>query len=143
MLSGISALKPAAVLSTVALVVAVFASRPVDSSSPRPLAHVTLVYVGAADCAPCRVWQGGEGAAFRVSAEFVRLSYREVKSPTLFDVLKDDYWPEDLRVYREAIGRGAGAPLWLVIADDRMVAQGFGATQWNDSVLPMIKSLLR
>ena len=102
-----------------------------------------LVYVGAQDCAPCRIWQSGELTAFAASAEFARLSYREIKTPTLLDVMKDDFWPDDLRVYRDATGPGAGVPLWLVIADDQVVAKGFGATQWNASILPKIKSLLR
>ncbi len=104
--------------------------------------HVTLVYVGAENCAPCDIWQRNQGTAFRDTAEFHRLTYREVKSPSLLDVLKDDNWPEDLRTYRQAIGRHAGVPLWLVIADDRLVLQGSGATQWQNMVLPKIKSLL-
>ena len=106
-------------------------------------APITLVYVGAQDCAPCRIWQRGEGTAFHASAEFARLSYREIKPPTLMDVLKDDFWPEDLRIYRHAIGREAGVPLWLVMADDQVVLKGFGATQWVASILPKIKQLLR
>ena len=105
--------------------------------------HVTLVYVGAENCAPCDNWQRNQGTAFRDSAEFHRLAYREVKSPSLLDVLKDDNWPEDLRNYRQAIGKHAGVPLWLVIADDRLVLQGSGASQWQSAVLPRIKSLLR
>ena len=104
--------------------------------------HVTLVYVGAKNCAPCDIWQRNQGTAFRNTAEFYRLTYREVKSPSLLDVLKDDHWPEDLRTYRQAIGQHAGVPLWLVIADDRLVLQGSGATQWQNMVLPKIKSLL-
>ena len=104
--------------------------------------HVTLVYIGAENCAPCRIWQRGEGVAFHDSIEFARLSYREVKSPTLFDVLSDDNWPDDLRDYRQAIGQEAAVPLWLVIADGRMVMQGFGLTQWKEAVLPRVKSLL-
>jgi hypothetical protein len=126
----------------ISLTFAALVCSPFDSRSPKTPGEVTLVYVGAQDCAPCRAWQRGDGAAFLTSAEFARLSYREVKAPTLLDVLNDDFWPEDLRVYREVIGRGAGVPLWLVIADNKMVAQGFGATQWSGSVLPMIKSLL-
>src|SRR5262245_20567391 len=103
----------------------------------------TLLYVGADDCAPCRTWQQGAGAAFRSSAEFARVSYREVRSPTLLDALKDEYWPEDLRLYRGHLGRGAGVPLWLVIADDHLVEQGFGTSQWHATVLPKLKSLLR
>ena len=105
--------------------------------------HVTLVYVGAENCAPCDNWQRNQGTAFRDSAEFHRLAYREVKSPSLLDVLKDDNWPADLRTYRQAIAQHAGVPLWLVITDNRLVLQGSGASQWQNTVLPRIKSLLR
>ncbi len=64
----------------------------------RPL---MLLYVGADDCPPCRSWQQGAGAAFRTTPEFAQVVYREVKSPTLHDVLKDEHWPDDLRAYRE------------------------------------------
>ncbi|MBI3704365.1 MAG: hypothetical protein HY244_11110 [Rhizobiales bacterium] len=104
--------------------------------------QVTLVYVGADNCAPCDLWQRNQGSAFRNSAEFNRLAYREVKSPSLLDVLKDENWPADLRSYRQSIGRHAGVPLWLVIADDRLVLQSSGASQWQATVLPKIKSLL-
>jgi hypothetical protein len=70
------------------------------------------------------------------------LAYREVKSPSRFDVLKHENWPEDLRVHRQAITQGAGSPLWLVIADDHHVMQSFGLAQWQEAVLPKIRSLL-
>jgi hypothetical protein len=104
---------------------------------------LTLVYVGAKNCAPCEIWQQNQGIALRDSKKFRRLTYREVKSPSLFDVLKDEYWAEDLRIYRQAIKREAGLPLWLVIADGQLVMQSFGLTQWQEAVLPKIKSLLR
>lgn len=115
-----------------------FASWPPE----KPAAAVTLVYVGAENCAPCDIWERKQGGEFRESSEFRRLAYREVKSPSLFDVLDDRNWPEDLRVYRQAIGQRAGVPLWLVIADNRIVMQGSGLSQWKEAVLPKIKSLL-
>jgi hypothetical protein len=115
----------------------------ISSSSVKLQKHVTLVYVGAENCAPCDIWQRTQKTAFHDSTEFHGLAYREVKSPSLFDVLKDENWPEDLRVYRQAIPQGAGVPLWLVIADDRLVMQSFGLTQWQEAVLPKIRSLLR
>ncbi len=114
----------------------------ISPPSVRSQKHVTLVYVGAENCAPCDIWQRKQGLAFRDSAEFARLAYREVKSASLFDVLNDEIWPEDLRVYRRAISRGDGVPLWLVIADDRLVMQSFGLAQWQEAVLPKIRSLL-
>lgn len=102
---------------------------------------ITLVYVGAENCGPCDNWQRNQEIAFRNSPEFQRLAYREVKSPNLFDVLNDVYWPEDLRVYRQAISRSAGVPFWLVIADDQLILQGSGLTQWHNAILPKIKLL--
>jgi hypothetical protein len=114
-----------------------------QSSAPAARADVTVVYVGAEDCAPCRAWQHAEGRQFLGSAEFARLYYREVKSPTAREALEDRYWPEDLRAYRDRLGRGAGVPLWLVISGDEVIERGFGASQWRAAVLPRIKSLLR
>jgi len=105
--------------------------------------HVTLLYVGAEDCAPCRSWLRGAGAAFRASPEFSGVFYREVESPTVLELLKDEYWPEDLREYRASLDRSAGVPLWIVIADHQIVERAFGESQWGRAVLPKLKSLLR
>ena len=144
MLTRLSAWRASVILGGVLFVIVVTLEimKMISPPSVKIQKHVTLVYVGAENCAPCDVWQRNQGTAFRYSAEFHRLAYREVKSPSLLDVLKDDHWPEDLRVYRQAIGDHAGVPLWLVIADDRLVLQGSGATQWQNMVLPKIKSLL-
>ena len=108
-----------------------------------PAKKITLVYVGADNCSPCEIWLHNQGNAFRNSTKFRRVNYREVKSSSLFDVLKDENWPADLRIYREAIRQEAGVPLWLVIADEQLVMQSSGLTQWQMAVLPKIKSLLR
>lgn len=114
------------------------------SSSPSPGAHdVTLLYVGAEDCAPCRKWQREDGALFQATAEFQRITYREVKSPALFDLLKDEYWLADLRAFRDRLAPGTGVPLWLVVADGEIVEQQSGASRWQAAVLPKIRSLLR
>src|SRR5262245_23448706 len=83
-----------------------------DSKAVDP-GDVMLLYIGAEDCAPCRAWQGRDGAAFRSSAEFSRINYREVRSMSVFDVLKDENWPDDLRSYRDRLGREAAVPMWL------------------------------
>lgn len=99
-----------------------------------------LLYVGAQDCAPCRAWQAGEGAAFLASPEFAGITYREVKSAHLEDVLSDENWPEDVRLFRSGIRLSDGVPLWLVIADRKVVEQQFGASAWREFVLPKIRS---
>ena len=128
------------VVAIAAIMATVWAGR---AGKPARDADVMLLYVGAEDCAPCRAWQNGEGAEFLASAEFPRLTYREVKSPHLHDVLKDENWPDEIRIYRDSLRRSDGVPLWLVVADHKIVKQRFGAAEWRASVLPIIKSLLR
>jgi hypothetical protein len=104
---------------------------------------VMLLYIGAEDCAPCRAWQKGDRAALLASAELARITYREVRSPHLEDVLNDENWPKDIRDYRSRIRRSDGVPLWLVVADHAVVEQQFGANAWQERILPAVKSYLR
>lgn len=110
---------------------------------PTHTPEIMLLYVGAEDCAPCRAWQKGDGASFLASAEFPRIRYREVKSAHLADVLNDDNWPDELRVYRSQLKRSDGVPLWLVVSDQEIVERKFGAAAWREIILPKIRSLLR
>jgi hypothetical protein len=105
--------------------------------------NVTLLYVGADDCAPCRAWRKGDGAVFLASAEFARITYREVRSSHLEEVLNDANWPQDIRDYRSRIRPSDGVPLWLVIADHAVVEQRFGTAAWQERILPAVKSYLR
>lgn len=143
MLSKSSATRTGVIAVGILFAVGIIALKPGSWTPAKSPKAVVLVYVGAENCAPCEIWQRSQGTAFRDSNEFPRLTYREVKSPSLFDVLKDENWPEDLRVYRQALSREAGVPLWLVIADDQLVMQRFGLTQWQEAVLPKLRSLLR
>jgi hypothetical protein len=136
------AIRVVAVASGALLMAAFAAFALANWTSAKPVKSLTLVYVGADGCAPCEVWQRDQATAFRDSPEFHRLIYREVKSPSLFDVLNDSNWPGELRVYRHAINEQAGVPLWLIIADDEIVMQSSGLSQWQGVVLPKIKSLL-
>jgi hypothetical protein len=83
-----------------------------------------------------------EGKRFVESPEFSHLTYREVKSSTLRDVLRDEHWPEDLRRYRDRLEAGAGVPLWLTISRDEHVEWAFGASQRHAAELPRLKRLL-
>lgn len=112
------------------------------SDTPRQDREIMVIYVGAEDCAPCRLWQDGMGAKFRASIESRHLRYREVKSPKLFDLLSDEAWPADLRVYRGRIDQKSAVPMWLVLLNGEVVAQAFGANQWAETVLPTIRQLI-
>jgi hypothetical protein len=126
-----------------AVAAAVAALLVAQARTPARATDLLLIYVGAEDCAPCRAWQKGDGADFRKSAEFARISYREVKSPHLHDVLNDEHWPEEIRAYRSRLNRSDGVPLWLIVSGNDVVALRFGATAWHGGVLPTLRSYLR
>ena len=125
--------------------IAVILAAPLLFHAPRSAraADITLIYVGAEDCAPCRTWQNGDGAAFRQSADFARIAYVEVKSSHLHDVLKDENWPVEIRGYRSLLKLSDGVPLWLIVSGNDVVAQRFGAAAWHTDVLPTLRSRLR
>ena len=113
-------------------------AKPPEKTPPRPM----LVYVGADDCVPCRAWQRDHAPSLQ-SPAFARLDYREVKSPSVLHLLKDEYWPEDLRGLRSRLAPGDGVPLWLVVVDDAIVDRAHGARQWDETILPKLRVLLR
>ncbi len=110
---------------------------------PARAADLKLIYVGAEDCAPCRAWQNNDGAAFRRSAEFARITYIEVKAAHLHDILKDETWPEQIRGLKTRLKKSDGVPLWLVVFNEEVVEQRFGAAAWHANILPAIRSALR
>ena len=110
---------------------------------PAPAPDIMLLYVGAEDCAPCRAWKNGDGAVFFASREFARITYREVRSPHLQDILSDENWPDEIRVYRKSLQRSDGVPLWLVVSDHEIVEKQHGTAQWRANILPRIKLFLR
>jgi hypothetical protein len=129
-----------AVVTIAAIAITVWRQYP---GRPAPASNIMVLYVGAEDCAPCRAWKSGDGAAFFASQEFARITYREVKSPHVHDVLNDENWPGEIRIYRDRLQRSDGVPLWLVVSEHEVVEKQFGAAQWHANILPKIKSFLR
>ena len=130
-------------LGVLAAMSAIAATLLVMHAPPARRADLKLIYVGADDCAPCRAWQNADGAAFRRSAEFARVTYIEVKAAHLRDVLNDENWPEQIRGLKDRLKKSDGVPLWLVVSDDVVVERGFGAAAWRANILPAIRSALR
>lgn len=115
----------------------------IGSRLTHPHQDITVIYIGADDCAPCQVWRRAHWPPFSSSPEFTRLAYREVTSSKLFDLLKDEYWPESLDEVRSTFNRTPGAPLWFVIGNQRVLLTARGIREWDEMALPMIKSLVR
>lgn len=104
---------------------------------------LTVVYVGADDCGPCRAWRRGERPAFLDSAEFARLHYREVIAPHLRELVAAHDWPDDLAALRERVRARPGAPQWFILREGRTIASEAGLSAWHSRVWPVIRAEAR
>lgn len=101
---------------------------------------LTVVYVGAEDCGPCRAWRRGERPSFVESREFSALRYREVIAPQLRDLLAEEQWPADLAGLRARVRQRPGAPQWFIMRGKEMVAWEAGASTWRTTLWPAIRA---
>jgi hypothetical protein len=113
-----------------------------DDKRQESAARVTVIYVGADDCAPCRIWRRDRLPAFAGMSTFKRLTYREVSSPKLRDLLEDEHWPDDLRRYRDSLDKAAGVPMWFIVTDDKLELTARGLREWGELAMPKIMSML-
>lgn len=107
----------------------------------RPAAGpLTVVYVGAEDCGPCRTWRRDERPSFVESRQFTALHYREVIAPHLRDLLAERQWPADLADLRDRVRQRPGAPQWFVLREGRVVAWEAGLSAWQRAIWPAIRT---
>lgn len=104
---------------------------------------ITVVYVGAEDCGPCRAWRRDERPSFMESREFSGLHYREVIATQLRDLLAEPLWPADLAGLREQVRTRPGAPQWFVLREGEVVAWDAGGSAWRRTVWPAIRAQTR
>ncbi len=105
----------------------------------RPHGAITVVYVGAEDCAPCRTWRKDERPAFLGSGVFQNITYREVIASRLYDLLAEAQWPADLEFLRQQVRTRPGAPQWFVVQDGRVITWESGLSAWRRAVWPTIR----
>jgi len=115
-----------------------FADTPCRSTAEQEA--LTVVYVGAEDCGPCRAWRRDERPSFLDSREFPALRYREVIAPQLRNLLAEEQWPADLAGLRAQVRQRPGAPQWFVLREGQVVAWEAGASAWRHTVWPAIRT---
>lgn len=103
------------------------------------LGKLTVVYVGADDCAPCIRWRRERKPEFQASLAFERVEYREIIATNLATALEDKFWPESLRHLRAVVQKGGGGvPYWIVMRQGRVVAAAGGESAWKSRIWPLI-----
>lgn len=102
-------------------------------------APLTVVYVGADDCAPCVRWRRERRPDLERSTVFQRIEYREIIAAKLSSALDDSYWPEPLRDLRPIVLKGGGGvPYWILMRGNRVIASAGGESAWDRQIWPLI-----
>ena len=109
------------------------------NQTAKPCGAITVIYVGADDCGPCRIWRRDERQDFLGSSVFQNIKYREVIASRLYDLLAEAQWPADLMFLREQVRARPGAPQWFIIQDGHIIAWEAGLSAWRRVVWPMIQ----
>lgn len=139
--AGAAARAARAAIGLVAVAAAAYAAHRLAAGTDGPEMRdpVTLLYVGAEDCAPCRAWRRDHRASFLAGLDRERVIYREVIAARTAAAFDEDAWPEDLRAQRAVAAKGGGVPQWIVIRNERPVLTAGGLSQWQSRVLPLIR----
>lgn len=141
MLSAILSMPPQRLVTGLAMmIVCVFLFADAPHRPAAGMGTITVVYVGAEDCGPCRTWRRDERPRFISSREFSALHYREVIAGQLRDLLAESLWPADLASLRERIRERPGAPQWFVFREGQIVASDAGISSWRRTIWPTIRA---
>jgi len=105
--------------------------------------NLTVIYVGAEDCAPCIIWKNEHREAFLASPQYAKITYHEVIAEKTADALTNKAWPKELRQYRDGTKRLFGAPSWLVVENHRVIASIGGLSNWKKHVFPFLQNSIR
>jgi hypothetical protein len=102
---------------------------------------VVVVNVYAWDCPPCIHWHNTYKKAWMNSAEFQKVRYVEIDSPTIRQAYNAKYWPDDLNpILKQTEGRGV--PRYLIIKDGKIVSDQYGVERWSYMLADLGKFLL-
>jgi hypothetical protein len=111
-----------------------------------------VIYVSAWDCTYCKYWSNNTWPSFKESQDFKQLTWRKIESPRIKAAYEDQYWPQDIRRYRDEAGVSVGLPRWIVVKDGRVVFNGKGSVKgggltqdypdWASEVLPAIQKAI-
>lgn len=105
------------------------------------VSDLKVIYVGGLDCPPCTQWKNAKKAGWLASPESKQVAWIEVEAPTLKEAYQERYWPGDLKPILDQLPRKNGTPRFLIVRDDKVVANEFGGSSWA-TIMTDLKKLL-
>ena len=93
-------------------------------------AQMTVVYLGAKDCAACQRFDAYERNAFKAKVTAKGMGFREVKVESLRYIRQLNGWPADLMWLHDRLQTEAGVPWFFVVQGNEIVSE----TQQSTSI---------
>jgi len=100
-----------------------------------------VIYVGGWDCQPCTAWKSKYKASWLASPEYKQVTWIEVEAPKLKEAYQERFWPGDLRPILDQLPRKSGTPRFLIVKDDKIIANEFGTSRWSKFLADLKKQL--
>ncbi len=109
--------------------------------SARAAPDLKVIYIGGLDCQPCTAWKNKYKAGWLASPEYRQVTWIEVEVPKLKEAYKERYWPGELAPILDQLPRKSGTPRFLIVKDDKLVANEFGVSHWPKIMAELRKQL--
>jgi hypothetical protein len=107
----------------------------------RAASPLNVIYIGGWDCQPCAAWKNKYKADWFASPEYKQVTWIEVESPKLKEAYQERFWPGDLRPILNQLPRKSGTPRFLIVRDDKIIANEFGVDGWSKILAELKKQL--
>jgi hypothetical protein len=119
------------------------AALPFQARAEGPIAEgpIKVVYVGGKDCGPCETWKKKYKADWLASPEYKRVAWIEVDPPRLKDAYQARYWPGELAPILDQVPRKSGTPRFLLVRNNKVIANESGVSKWTKIVDALKKEL--
>ena len=100
-----------------------------------------MIYIGGWDCQPCTAWKNKYRGDWFASPEYKQVTWIEVEAPKLKEAYQERFWPGDLRPILDQLPRKSGTPRFLIVKDDKIIANEFGTSRWSKFLADLKKQL--
>jgi hypothetical protein len=124
------------------MTLAALAAAAVSPASARTAApNLSIIYVGAKDCGPCRVFDSQDLPQWNKSMLARDVKLIHVDAPSVNVAFQARHWPAEARPFISAV-KAPIVPCFILVDGKSVVAIGTGIGGWRNQVLPMIPGII-
>lgn len=108
--------------------------------------RIDFVYFGASDCPYCRAWEAHDLPKLKASPAFRQARFTHVVKLIRSPVPSSFWFPAEIKHLREPIAeklKGAGSPMFAILANGKVVAAWKGTRKSPEEILQIIEEQQR